>query len=122
MCKILISINPVHVDKILNGSKKYEYRKVSCREDVESMIIYSTSPVMKVVAEAKISMILEGRPETIWNQTKQFSGISKDYYDEYYKGRNKAIAFKIENVIVFDEKKLLSDYGVECPPQSFIYV
>ncbi len=27
MCAILLSINPNHVENILNGSKKYEFRK-----------------------------------------------------------------------------------------------
>jgi predicted transcriptional regulator len=35
MCKILLSINSEHVANILNGSKKVEYRKVTCRCDVD---------------------------------------------------------------------------------------
>ena len=34
MCKILLSINPEHVENIFNGNKKYEYRKIKCKEKV----------------------------------------------------------------------------------------
>ena len=49
MCKILLSINPEHVENILDGTKKYEYRKKSCKKDIDRIVIYSTHPVKKVV-------------------------------------------------------------------------
>ena len=52
MCKILLSINPEHVENIFNGNKKYEYRKIKCKEKVDKIIIYSTAPIMQVVGEA----------------------------------------------------------------------
>jgi predicted transcriptional regulator len=60
MCKILISINPEHVQNILSGKKIFEYRKIRCRETVDSMVIYSTAPQMCVVAEASIDEIIVG--------------------------------------------------------------
>lgn len=27
MCAILLSINPIHVENIMNGTKRYEFRK-----------------------------------------------------------------------------------------------
>ena len=55
MCTILMPINPQYVDEILAGRKKYEYRKIKAKKaNVDKMIIYSTSPIMKVVAEVDI--------------------------------------------------------------------
>ena len=88
MCKILISINPEYVNEILSGRKKYEYRKVKAKKDnVDKMIIYATAPVMKVVAEIEILKILEDSPDLIWENTKEYSGISKAFYDKYYQNR-----------------------------------
>ena len=50
MRKILISINPEHVAKILSGEKKFEYRTKDAKRDVDSLIIYETTPVKRVVA------------------------------------------------------------------------
>ncbi len=36
MCKILLSINPQHVQHIFDGTKEYELRKTQCKEEVES--------------------------------------------------------------------------------------
>ena len=36
--KILISINPEHVNNIVNGIKKYEYRKIAAKQDISSII------------------------------------------------------------------------------------
>lgn len=67
MCKILLSINPEHVENIFNGSKEYEFRKIRCKETVDKIII----PVMQVVGEAKVETVLEDTPEAIWEKTKK---------------------------------------------------
>ena len=55
MYKLLMSINPVHVNNILAGTKRFEYRKTKCKEPRESILIYSTSPIRKVVAEVEVT-------------------------------------------------------------------
>lgn len=122
MCSILISINPEHVENIFNGTKKYEYRKIRCKQDIDKIIIYSTSPIMKIVGEAKVEEILEGSPEKIWNITKKQSGITSKFYDKYFNNREKAIAYKLTDIKKYELPKDLSAYGIRTAPQSFIYV
>ncbi len=120
--KIIISINPEHVENIINGTKKYEYRTKAAKQDISSIIIYETVPVKKIVAEAEIIEVLELSPEDLWNETKEFSGISKDFYDDYFKNRNVAYAYKLGKIKVYKEPKSLLDFGVKYAPQSFVYV
>ncbi len=123
MCKILMPINPEYVDEILAGRKKYEYRKIRAkRSNVNKMIIYSTSPIMKVVAEVDIKEILEEDPETLWKITKDESGISKDFYNKYYKNKSIAIAYKLGSIKIYDKPKDLKDIGINYVPQSFVYL
>ena len=122
MRNILISINPEFVEKIFDGSKKYEYRKIKCKQDIDKMIIYSTAPIMKVVGEAKVEKILEDSPDIIWEQTKEYSGIDFEFYQKYFKDRNKAVAYKFTNIKKYNEPKELSSYGIKSAPQSFVYV
>ena len=122
MCKILISINPEHVINIFNGSKKYEYRKIRCKENVDKLIIYCTNPVKKIVGEANVEAILVDSLQTIWEQTKNETGINLEFFNEYYKGKNKAIAYKLDNIKKYDKPLDLSYMGVKNAPQSFIYV
>ena len=46
MHKILISIKPEYVKRILSGEKMYEYRK-RVPADVKTVVIYATAPVKK---------------------------------------------------------------------------
>lgn len=122
MCNMLISINPEHVENIFNGSKKYEYRKIRCKQDIDKIIIYSTYPIMKVVGEAKVERILEDSPDNIWEETKSYSGIDLKFYQEYFKDRSKAIAYKLTNIKKYNDPKELSSYGIKAAPQSFVYI
>lgn len=123
MCKILMSINPIYADKILSGTKKYEYRKVKAKKDkVNKIVIYATYPIMKVVGEVEVKDILEETPEKLWNVTKEYSGVTKQFYDNYFNKSSKAIAYKLGKIEKYDEPKKLEDVGVKCAPQSFLYL
>ena len=122
MCKLLMSINPEHVDNILSGTKKYEFRKTRCKEDIDSIIIYSTFPIMKVVAEVEVKEIIEGTPQVIWNKTQTAAGIDKLFFDRYYLGRSTAVEYALGKVKKFSTPKLLADYGIRTAPQSYVYV
>ncbi len=120
--KILISINPEHVQNIIAGVKKYEYRKIAAKQDISSIIIYETTPIKRIVAEAEIIDVLELPPEELWNQTKNESGISKAFFDKYFDNRTVAYAYKLGKIKVYDTPKTLMDYGIKAAPQSFVYV
>lgn len=123
MCRILMPIKPEYVDEILAERKKYEYRKIKAkRNNIDKMIIYSTSPIMKVVAEVDIKEILEEDPEKLWEMTKNESGITKDFYNKYYKNKNTAIAYKLGKIRIYDKPKNLDDIGINYVPQSFVYL
>ena len=85
------------------------------------MIIYATSPVKKVVAEVDIIDILEDTPDKVWMDTKEYSGTTREAYLRYYKGRDKVVAYKLGDVMIYDEPKELSDIGIDYVPQSFVY-
>ena len=122
MCAILLSINPSHVENIMSGCKTYEFRKKACKKHVEKIIIYSTTPVMKVVGEADVEDVLIGKPEEIWNITQKMSGIDKSFFDSYYDKREEAVAYKLTNVVQYEVPKDLKEYGISCAPQSFQYI
>lgn len=96
MYTILLPIHPDHVKNIFNGTKRYEFRKRICKKPVDRILIYSTSPVMKVMGEAEIEDILVDTLEIIWERTKEKAGIDKRFFDRYYAGRNQAVAYKLK--------------------------
>lgn len=122
MRKIVISINPQHVQNILNGSKKFEYRTKAAKSDVKKIIIYETTPIKRIVAEVEIVEVLTMNPEDLWENTKEQSGITKNFFDAYFKGRKVAYAYKLGKVKQYEEPKTLKEFGLKCAPQSFVYV
>ena len=122
MKKILISINPEHVAKILSGEKKFEYRTKAAKRDIDLLLIYETYPVKRVVAEVTIIGVIELPPEKLWEETQRQSGIKKEFFDQYFRGRQTAYAYKLGEVKTYDTPRELSFYGVKAAPQSFIYV
>jgi predicted transcriptional regulator len=122
MCQMLLSINPKHVENIMLGLKKFEFRKVRCREDVDKIIIYSTYPVMRIIGEAEVLGIVEDNPDAVWDITEEYAGISRGFFDTYYQGKEKAVAYQLGEVKKYSHPKTLSDYGLRYAPQSFVYV
>ena len=122
MRRILISINPEHVDSIISGIKKYEYRRKAAKKDVSSIIIYETTPIKRVVAEAEILEVLELPVKELWELTKDASGISEDFYLSYFNGRQVAYAYKLGKVTKYREPKSLTEFGIKSAPQSFVYI
>lgn len=120
--KLLLSINPEHVENILQGTKKFEYRKVASRRPATRIVIYSTAPVGMVVGEVEVMGMVGGSPEEVWQLTAEHSGISREFFDSYYSGKTKAVAYRLGKVKRYRRPKRLVEVGVASAPQSFVYL
>lgn len=122
--KVLLSIKPEFVEKIFSGEKLFEYRKaVFKKPDVKSIIIYSTMPEGKIVGEFSIGHILVKHPRDLWKETKKVSGINKEFFDEYFNGRDVGYAIEIKSLKKYDQP--IDPYKEERgfkAPQSFKYL
>ena len=56
--KVLLSIKPKFVESIIKGNKKYEYRKAIFKKNVDTVVIYKTTPFCKIIGEFEIDGIL----------------------------------------------------------------
>lgn len=120
--KLLLSINPEHVNNILRGTKRFEFRKVGSRLPVERIVIYATAPVGMIVGEVEVKGMVDGSPDEVWRQTAELAGISREFFDRYYHGRDKAIAYCLGEVQEYESPLRLADVGVASAPQSFMYL
>ncbi|MDQ7979048.1 ASCH domain-containing protein [Paraburkholderia sp. SARCC-3016] len=122
--KVILSIKPEYADKILDGTKKFEFRKAAFSSgSVETVLIYATKPVGKVVGEFEVAKVHIDAPKKIWNITKQAAGIKKSFFDAYYTGRDTAVAIAVGRVKKYEEPVSLQSFGPELKaPQSFRYL
>ncbi len=122
--KVLLSIKPKFANEIFDGNKKYEYRKVIFKnKDIKTIVVYSTMPEGKIIGEFEIDEILEEHPDKIWDMTKEYSGISAEFYNEYFNHREKAYAIKIKSVKKYSEPicPYINNQDFSAP-QSFKYL
>lgn len=122
--KVLLSIKPEFVEKIFSGEKKFEYRRnIFKNPDVDTIIVYSTMPVGKIVGEFKIQSILNLSIDELWSQTKSKSGINYSFYKSYFHDKDKGYAIKIQAVKEYEKPLMLSDIRENLKaPQSFCYI
>lgn len=123
--KILLSINPEYVEKIFSGEKKYEFRKsIFKKKGVDTVIIYCTAPIKKVVGEFKIKSIIEDLPQNLWNISPKYTGIDKEKFEKYFLNKEKGYAIEITKVKKYKTFKTLKQLNskIKAAPQSFIYL
>jgi predicted transcriptional regulator len=118
----LLPINPEHVDNIFKGIKKFEFRKVKSRRVIDGIVIYATAPISMVVGEAVVEDTVNGTPSDVWTATAASAGISKEFFDSYYEGRDSAFAYKLGSVSAYERPRTLADIGLSTAPQSFVYL
>ena len=122
MCTILLPIKPEYANKIVDQTKLYEYRKSICKRNIDKIVIYSTSPVKKVIAEVEVKSVISNTPNKLWDETKQYSGISKTKYMQYFANKDIAFAYELGKVFVYKHPKKLEDIGINYFPQSYVYL
>ncbi|GAB1366446.1 ASCH domain-containing protein [Candidatus Cloacimonadaceae bacterium] len=118
-----MSIKPEYAESILNGSKRYEFRKkVFTRSDVTHVVLYASSPVKKVVGEFEIAYIIKDDLNSLWQRTKDNAGIDRNCFDNYFMNHSEGHAIAINKVIKYLEPyDLKAVFNVD-PPQSYLYL
>ena|ERR1700761_5291819 len=122
--KVLLSIKPEYAERIFDGSKKFEFRRAIFKNcGVRTVVVYATMPVGRVIGEFTVGGIIENRPSEVWRKTKEYSGITRDFFDEYFTGRTKAFAIEVHNPRLYRKPLDLADvHPTGVAPQSFCYL
>jgi predicted transcriptional regulator len=120
---VLLSIRPEYVERILDGSKRVELRKTKISPDVRYVVVYSTSPVKRVVAFFKVAAIVQDAPRAIWARYGNVSGVSYAFFQQYYANARHAIAIEVEEVFPLQSPVQLCELDdALSPPQCLQYV
>lgn len=121
--KVLLSIKPEYAQKIFDGTKKYEFRRsVFKKKNVKTVVVYASSPVQQVIGEFEIETILNHNIQELWNLTKDYSGVTKNLFFDYFINKEKGYAIKIKEAKLYDKALSIKDDFNATPPQSFIYL
>ena len=69
-----------------------------------------------------LSGYIEGDPSDVWEQSKEFAGVTEFEYQNYFMNYNWSYAIMIEQFHVFKDYIDPWIYGSFFPPQSFLYI
>ena len=122
--QVLLSLKPKFVEQIFSQKKRFEYRKaVFSNKNIDTVIIYASKPIGRIVGEFHIKQILCDTPENIWSKTHQYAGVSYAFFVQYFQGKGKAYAIEIDKVFQYDEPiNPYTKYSNFTAPQSFCYI
>ena len=124
----LLSIYPEFADQIFAGSKTIELRRIQLPDELEHVVVYATSPVMKIVGYFDVAEIVRDTPANIWKQYRAVAGIDRKRFFSYYESRNMAVGIKIGRIhplpiprkLSFLAKKLTPPQSIQYLPQSYV--
>tara|TARA_Y100000310_G_C20302535_1_gene632489 strand:+ start:117 stop:566 length:450 start_codon:yes stop_codon:yes gene_type:complete len=131
---ILLSIYPDHVKSIIDGIKKYEFRKISLMKKASKqkfIIVYETKPINSIRLVLKIGEVVKDKVNNLWNNFGENSGISKEYFFNYYGATRRipsgrGIAIEIKDIIKLKRpislESIRKDYPNFSPPQNLYII
>lgn len=119
---IILSIHPIYIEKMLSGEKRYEYRK-QIPTNVRYIVVYATAPIKKIVAIIEIDYIMKDNPKIIWEKTKEYSGVSQDFFMHYFANHQDSYAIKIKQIfrLMMPKPLVCLDNNISAP-QSYKYL
>lgn len=121
---IVLSVKPQYAELILAGSKTVEFRRVWAAHKVDTIAIYASSPIQKLVGVVKVAEVVRAKPETLWSYcSKRGGGLSKAELLAYLFGKDAGFAVLLTGARRFSQgvapKKVIKNFS---PPQSFRYL
>lgn len=121
---VLLSIKPKYADLILAGSKRVELRRSWPSNDIGVMVLYSSSPVQRLVGIAYVDRVNEADVDGLWKLARDYGGgVTHEELVEYFEGKKTAYGIMIKDTktaqCAADPKKLFPDFS---PPQSYLYL
>ena len=124
---LLMSIRPQYANKIFDGSKTVELRRIKPKflGNGDLVFIYVSSPVKSLLGAFVVSSVVEKPLASLWNAVRNRAGINKAEFFNYYVGAQSGVAIFIKDVWLLPKPIHLTDLKRQVkgfhPPQSYRY-
>ncbi|CAN7779696.1 hypothetical protein LJR084_008118 [Variovorax sp. LjRoot84] len=121
---ILISVKPRFAEQIITGAKKVEFRRSWAAEPVGLAVIYSSSPVQRLVGIVEVDGAVVASPPTVWTKcVSRGPGLQRAELMEYFAGKTYGYGVLLGEVTLpakpVAPKSLFKGFR---PPQSYRYL
>ncbi|MBU0786859.1 MAG: ASCH domain-containing protein [Gammaproteobacteria bacterium] len=121
---MLLSVKPRFAEQILAGTKTVEFRRSWAAKPVGLAVIYSSSPVQRLVGIIEIEGAVIATPASVWTKCRtRGPGLERKELMEYFSGKDQAYGVLLGGLTLPEQpirpKSLFRDFR---PPQSFRYL
>jgi predicted transcriptional regulator len=120
---VLLSVRPRFAARILEGTKRFEFRKTPFARNVGMAVIYATAPVSGIIGYFHVLSTKTGSPHYLWRKCRSAAGIAKKDFFDYYRNTETAVALEIGEVTklkaAIDPRTLWPGFSA---PQNYRYL
>ena len=124
---ILMSIRPKYAEKIFNGTKTVELRRIKPKQlqDGDLVFVYVSAPVKSLVGAFKVAKIIEEPIMALWKTVENKAGVSLSEFELYYQKAQSGVGIFISDIWLLPKPIQLADLKQSLegfhPPQSYRY-
>lgn len=126
---IILSIQPRYAEKIFDGSKAVELRRVRPKVDKGDVaLVYVSSPVKAMHGAFSIEKVIVAPLNELWGYVKGLAGITRKEFDAYYEGATVGVGIFIDLSSLrelntpMELNHLRRNWPQFQPPQSYRYL
>jgi predicted transcriptional regulator len=121
---VLLSVRPRFAEQILAGTKTVEFRRSWAAEPVGLAVVYSSSPVQRLVGIVEIEGTVLASPASVWTKCRSRGpGLERKELLEYFAGKDQAYGVLLGGLTLptrpVPPKSLFRGFR---PPQSYRYL
>lgn len=92
----LISVHPVHVQKIMSGEKNLEFRRIWPMREIETLVVYATHPEQRLAAIVQVAGVVRASKTALWQvASAERGGITRQALFDYLQGRELGVAIRL---------------------------
>ena len=124
---LLLSIRPEYAEKIFDGTKKIELRRVRPRlEEGDLVIVYASSPTKALLGAFEVERVIEKLVINLWNDVEKEAGINLKEFFNYYEGKSIGFGICVKTIQIFhppvELERLRQEWSDFRPPQGYRYL
>jgi predicted transcriptional regulator len=126
-CAALLSIRPIHADRIFAGTKTVELRRTRPGFVAGQLIlVYASAPRMQIIGTFRVADIAAGDPQAMWSKVRSTAEITQPHFISYFDGARTAYAIRISKAQLLVNPISLAEIRLGLPgfhpPQVYRYL
>ena len=119
----VMAIRERYVTRILDGSKRVEFRRTALRKVISHVVVYESRGRGKIVGYFEVANVTNAKPRKLWNLFSEAAGIGRSEFFEYFRGKEEGTGISVGVFYRLDDPIDITSINPSYhPPQSFFYL